>query len=217
MRQKQSSKFIRSARKHAVGPRRSIRVLVVAVAAWCGALSACRPKAHGLDAGQPARPMTHLDSGQVTLSDAQLIQWAAGVTGSLSADSRDPLTFETKAAAEVKWRARSGLTDQEIDDIELLVSTIVTQQRIAKLTGADAVRSFEQSSQALKSKRDAGAAFESQRLAFEFQIRAQQSSALKMLEIQFGTEAVQAVLRNEAALTRAWETAVEATHSAPTP
>jgi hypothetical protein len=140
------------------------------------------------------------------IDDAKLLRWVLGMDH-ISRDAGVSRSFEQAAELELAWRAASGLSDQEIEDIELLVSTVVTQRKIAALSGADAVRAFERASQALRPLKDAGAGFESDRLQFEFERRAEQSTALKMLEIQFGTEVLQAVLRNEAALTRAWEQA----------
>ncbi len=171
--------------------------------------TSCKKTQSTLDAGvripqsQPTqrRPLSHID-------DTKLSLWAQGI-GSIKRDAGAVGSMVQAAELELAWRAAAGLSDQDVEDIELLVSTVVTQRKIAALSGADAVRAFERASQALRPLKDAGVGFESDRLQFEFERRAEQSTALKMLEIQFGTDVLQAVLRNEAVLTRAWEQAVE--------
>jgi hypothetical protein len=195
----------------AIASRKRLRTIWFSLALLLFGVVGCQRTTLNPDAGV-ARVSLRLDSGMAMLSEQQLLRWAEGVVSYTLDGGPGGDTFESRALAEIKWRARSGLSDREIDDIELLVSTLVTQRRIAKLTGAEAVRRFEQSSQALKQKADSGAALDTQHLTFEMQQRAQQSTAFQLLELQFGSEAVEHALRHEARLTNAWETAIENSH-----
>lgn len=110
-----------------------------------------------------------------------------------------------KAKRERALRVDAGLSEAEIDVIEDLVAALVTQRNLAKLTGVDALRDFEQAAVAMTSaqKEQTGKAMAGAR------VRAAQAASLEAEKNRFGTANVEAFLSREADLTKTYDAMVE--------
>lgn len=112
---------------------------------------------------------------------------------------------KTKAKAERALRERLGLTEPELEHLEALISAVVAQRTIGRLTGAEAVREFDKATIALKPEQR-----QKVEQAFgDVRTRAQQAASLEAERARFGDEAVSLVLAREAEVTATWDSLLD--------
>ncbi len=110
-----------------------------------------------------------------------------------------------RAKRERALRVDAGLSEDDIDFIEDLVAAVVTARNLAKLTGADAMRDFEQAAVALTPAQKSQSA---QAMA-GIRARAAQAASLEAEKARFGSANVEAVLAREGECTKTYDAMVE--------
>ena len=111
-----------------------------------------------------------------------------------------------RARRERTLRTDAGLTEDEVDRIEDVVAAVVTQRNLAKLTGTDAVKQFEQATASLTPAQKAKA----EQAMADLRARSAQSTNLDAERARFGSDSVSAVMAHEADVTKMWDALVEA-------
>ena len=116
-----------------------------------------------------------------------------------------PLNAMGRARRERALRVDAGLSEDEVDFIEDLVAAIVTERNLAKLTGVEAMRDFEQAAVALTPSQKAQTA----KALAGVRARAAQATSLEAQKTRFGAANVEAALARESELTKTYDAMVE--------
>jgi hypothetical protein len=176
------------------------------------ALLACRPPpAAPGDAGPAQAPSATATDAGWALTDERLTAWLrwqhllAALPPAPRADAgalREGLT--RRARAEAALLADAGLTLAEADRIEAVVSVVVAERTVEKLSGGAALEQFKSALAELsfEQKAHAEAAFA------EASARAA-ASARPALEARFGVEAIAAIVTRESEVTKTWDSLLE--------
>jgi hypothetical protein len=151
-----------------------------------------------------------IDAGPM-VTEARLaawLEWQKAMAGLVAADGGDSLKW--RARAELALLADAGLTVDQVDALEAVISAVVAERNVSKLTGAEALAKFKQGLAQLAPEQRAKA----EAALNELQAKNPQGS-LAGVEAQFGPEAVRVVLTREAEVIKAWDGLLEGRAEAP--
>ena len=137
------------------------------------------------------------------LTEAKVVAWLGYQRAMMVRSDAGALE---RARRERALRTDAGLTEDDVDRIEDVVAAVVTQRNLARLTGTDAVRQFEQAAALLTPAQRAKA----EQAMADLRARSAQATSLDAEKARFGVDAVNAVLAHEAEATKTWDTLVEA-------
>jgi hypothetical protein len=161
-----------------------------------------------VDAGAP--PVEPVDAGPL-VTEARLaawLEWQRSMAALAVPDAGDSLQW--RARAELALLADAGLTVEQVDALEGVISAVVAERNVSKLTGADALAQFKAGLAQLSPEQRARA----EAALAELQARSPQGS-LAPVEAQFGADAVRVVLTREVEVTKAWDALLEARDKKP--
>lgn len=154
----------------------------------------------------------------VALGDAGLVHVDAGVSvgvvtaGKVDAWLRWQRAVQTlDAGTEVRLRAREearllrdvGLAPADADLVEAVVAAVVSERKLEKISGAEAMAQFKQRLEELSPEQRAKAE------AAMGDPRGKGAAPLVQAETEFGPDAVRVVLAREAEVTAAWDTLLQ--------
>lgn len=144
-----------------------------------------------------------LDAGPV-VTEARLAAWlewqkalAALPASDAGIDAGD--VMRKRARVELSLLADAGLTIEQADALEAVISAVVAERNVGRLSGADALAQFKAGLAQLTPEQRAKA----EKAIADLQAKGQQGSAA--VEAQFGSEAVRVVLTREAEVIKAWD------------
>ncbi len=173
----------------------------------CASLACTRPAPLATPALGSTATITQVpvltESATGALSEAKVAAWLEYQRQMMT---RSDAGAQGRARRERSIRTDAGLTEDEVDRIEDVVAAVVTQRNLAKLTGGDAVKQFEQATASLTAAQRAKA----EQAMADLRARAAQSTNLDAERARFGEDAVRAVMAHEAEVTKMWDALVEA-------
>ncbi len=176
--------------------------LIACVSTACAKPATQAPIAGPPPAASAEVPVIADDAGW-PLTEAKVVAWLAYQRLMMARTDAGALD---RARRERALRTDAGLSEDEVDRIEDVVAAIVTQRNLARLTGSEAVRQFEQATAALTPAQRAKA----EQAMADLRARSAQATSLDAEKARFGADAVNAVLAHEAEATKTWDTLVEA-------
>lgn len=163
-------------------------------------LAACpKPEPVALvDAGVSQIAMA--DAGaQVTVEKVDAwLRWQASVMALPVPDAG--LDVRVRARDEAKLLREVGLSSSDADAIEAVVAAVVAERNVAKISGAEALAHFKEGLAQLSPEQRTKA----EAAITDLQAKSPPAS-LAPVELEFGGEAVRAVLAREVDVTRAWD------------
>lgn len=137
--------------------------------------------------------------GRVTATSVDAwLTWQAGLRALPRSDAG--LDVRARARQEARLLADVGLSSADADAVEAVVSAVVAERNVAKISGAEALAHFKERLAQLAPEQRAKA-----EAALHDLSDGGAAAALGELENTWGADAVSAVLAREADVTRAWE------------
>lgn len=110
-----------------------------------------------------------------------------------------------RAKDEARLLAQVGLSATDADALEAVISAVVAERNVAKISGAEALAQFKDGLQALSPEQRAKA-----EAALAEVPGKPAGDGLADVELELGADAVRVVLAREADVTRVWERVLEA-------
>lgn len=153
----------------------------------------------------------------IAAGDAGVVRVDAGARAEVTAQKLDAwlrwqrAVLSLDAGVEVRVRAREearllrevGLAPADAELVEAVVAAVVSERKLEKISGAEALAQFKQRLETLSPEQRAKAE------AALGDARAKSAAPLVQAEAEFGPDAVRVVLEREAEVTAAWETLLQ--------
>ena len=172
----------------------------------CVLLVGCPRAGPVVAAPDAAIELAPVDAGPL-VTEARLaawLSWQQALSTLPVADGGDSL--RRRARLELALLADAGLTIEQADALEAVISAVVAERNVYKLSGADALMQFKAGLAQLTPEQRARA----EKALAELQARTPDGGgSLVAVEAQFGAEAVRVVLSREAEVTKTWDALLE--------
>lgn len=165
--------------------------------------SCAKPALPQPDAGLP---QPEVDAGPM-VTEVRLgawLRWQQALQALPQQDAGDRSTLRQRARQEAALLSENGLTSEQAEAIEAVVSAVVAERNVARLTGADALGEFRARIQQLSPEQR----LKAEAALVELQAKSAHGSLASVVEV-YGPEAVRVVLTREAEVVQTWDALFE--------